>query len=39
MTAERVAGLFPRFDEFLEIRRRFDPEGTFLNAHLRALFE
>jgi FAD/FMN-containing dehydrogenase len=39
MTAERVAGLFPRYEEFLGIRRRFDPLGTFLNPHLRALFE
>jgi FAD/FMN-containing dehydrogenase len=39
MTAERIAGLFPRYQDFLEMRRRFDPKGTFLNPHLRALFE
>jgi FAD/FMN-containing dehydrogenase len=39
MTAERIAGLFPRYEDFLEVRRRFDPRGTFLNPHLRALFE
>jgi FAD/FMN-containing dehydrogenase len=39
MTPERVAGLFPRHDDFVEMRRRFDPKGTFLNPHLRALFE
>jgi FAD/FMN-containing dehydrogenase len=39
MTRERVAGLFPRYEDFLAMRRRFDPDGTFLNPHLRALFE
>lgn len=39
MTADRIARLFPRYDEFLEMRRRFDPKGTFLNSHTRALFE
>jgi FAD/FMN-containing dehydrogenase len=39
MTPERVAGLFPRHDDFVEMRRRFDPKGTFLNPHLQALFE
>jgi FAD/FMN-containing dehydrogenase len=39
MTPERVAGLFPRYEEFLAMRRRFDPHGAFLNPHLRTLFE
>lgn len=39
MTADRIARLFPRYEEFVEMRRRFDPKGTFLNAHTRALFE
>ncbi|MET0565943.1 MAG: D-arabinono-1,4-lactone oxidase [Acidimicrobiia bacterium] len=39
MTPERIAGLFPRYQDFLEVRRRFDPNGTFLNSHLRQLFE
>jgi len=39
MTPERIATLFPRYQDFLEMRRRFDPNGTFLNPHLRALFE
>ncbi len=38
MTADRVARLFPRYEDFLEVRRRFDPNGTFLNDHLRPLF-
>ncbi len=38
MTADRVARLFPRYDDFIEVRRRFDPKGVFLNDHLRPLF-
>lgn len=38
MTADRVARLFPRYEDFLDVRRRFDPNGTFLNDHLRPLF-
>ena len=39
MTKDRVADLFPRYEDFLAVRRRFDPQGIFLNPHLRALFE
>ena len=39
MTADRLARLFPRYEDFVQLRRRFDPRGTFLNAHTRALFE
>ncbi len=38
MTADRIARLFPRYEDFLQIRRRFDPAGVFLNDHLRPLF-
>ena len=38
MTADRLERLFPRYEEFVTMRRRFDPKGTFLNAHTRALF-
>ncbi len=38
MTADRIARLFPRYEDFLAIRRRFDPAGVFLNDHLRPLF-
>ncbi len=38
MTADRLARLFPRYEDFVHMRRRFDPKGTFLNAHTRALF-
>lgn len=39
MTADRLDRLFPRYNDFVNMRRRFDPRGTFLNAHTRALFE
>ncbi|HEY3428574.1 MAG TPA: D-arabinono-1,4-lactone oxidase, partial [Acidimicrobiia bacterium] len=38
MTKERVAGLFPRYGDFVSVRRRLDPGGIFLNDHLAALF-
>jgi FAD/FMN-containing dehydrogenase len=38
MTADRIARLFPRYEDFIEVRRRFDPAGVFLNDHLRPLF-
>jgi len=38
MTADRLARLFPRYEDFLEMRHRFDPSGVFLNDHLRPLF-
>lgn len=39
MTADRLARLFPRYEDFLDVRRQFDPSGVFLNDHLRPLFE
>lgn len=39
MTADRLERLFPRYLDFVQMRRRFDPKGTFLNNHTRALFE
>ena len=39
MTADRLAGLFPRYRDFVDVRRRLDPKGIFLNDHTRALFE
>ncbi|OLT45900.1 FAD-binding protein [Saccharomonospora sp. CUA-673] len=37
MTRDRLGELFPEFDTFLAVRREFDPDGTFLNDHLRPL--
>jgi len=31
--------VYPRYEEFVEIRRKFDPTGIFLNDHTRQLFE
>ena len=36
--AEDMPALYPRFEDFRAIRRRLDPEGRFLNDHLRNLF-
>ncbi|WP_026918788.1 D-arabinono-1,4-lactone oxidase [Gordonia shandongensis] len=32
--ADYLRGVYPRFDEFLEVRGRFDPERTFANPYL-----
>ncbi|MFZ0972328.1 MAG: D-arabinono-1,4-lactone oxidase [Solirubrobacteraceae bacterium] len=38
LTPERLHALYPEADAFIEARRMLDPEGTFLNDHLRELF-
>lgn len=38
LTPERLHALYPRADDFIAIRRQLDPEGVFLNPHLRPLF-
>lgn len=35
---ERLKAQFPDYDRFREIRRRFDPDGIFLNEYLAPLF-
>jgi FAD/FMN-containing dehydrogenase len=35
---ERLHELYPEASRFIEIRRELDPDGTFLNDHLRPLF-
>jgi FAD/FMN-containing dehydrogenase len=37
-TAAALRELYPRWDEFHAVRRELDPQGRFLNAHLRELF-
>jgi FAD/FMN-containing dehydrogenase len=37
-TREDMPALYPRYQAFQAIRRRLDPEGRFLNDHLRGLF-
>ena len=38
LTPERLHELYPRADDFIAIRRELDPQGMFLNDHLRPLF-
>lgn len=38
-TREEFEELYPRFGEFNVLRRKLDPEGKFLNPHLRTIFE
>ena len=38
LTPERLHALYPRADDFIALRRELDPEGVFLNDHLRPLF-
>lgn len=36
--AAELAALYPRFKDFLALRQELDPQGRFLNPHLRQLF-
>jgi FAD/FMN-containing dehydrogenase len=38
LTPERLHALYPEADTFIKLRRELDPQGTFLNDHLRELF-
>jgi FAD/FMN-containing dehydrogenase len=38
LAAAELAPLYPEWDRFQSVRRRLDPAGRFLNAHLRRLF-
>ena len=38
LTPEQLAGRYPESERFIAIRRELDPEGVFLNDHLRPLF-
>jgi L-gulonolactone oxidase len=35
---DEISGLYEKFDDFIELRRKMDPRGKFLNAYLRELF-
>ena len=39
LTHLELAELYPRFKDFMELRRELDPQGRMLNPHLRALFD
>ncbi|HMG97439.1 MAG TPA: D-arabinono-1,4-lactone oxidase, partial [Gaiellales bacterium] len=38
LTPEQLAERYPVSERFIAIRRELDPEGIFLNDHLRPLF-
>jgi FAD-linked oxidoreductase len=38
LTHRELRELYPKFGDFLRVRKRLDPRGKFLNAHLRSLF-
>lgn len=38
MGFKELSGMYPRWQDFLAVRRQFDPQGRMLNAHLRKLF-
>ncbi len=38
LDSERLHALYPQAGDFIAIRRRLDPDGVFLNGHLRPLF-
>jgi FAD/FMN-containing dehydrogenase len=38
LTRERLHALYPRAEDFIALRRELDPDGVFLNDHLRPLF-
>jgi FAD/FMN-containing dehydrogenase len=38
LSRDRLRALYPHADDFIAVRRQFDPDGMFLNDHLRELF-
>jgi FAD/FMN-containing dehydrogenase len=38
LTQEQLFARYPRARDFVELRRAYDPDGVFLNDHLRPLF-
>lgn len=38
LEAKQLAHLYPRWNDFLRIRSEIDPQGRFLNDHLRRVF-
>ncbi len=38
LTHRELTRLYPRFQDFVELRRELDPQGRMLNPHLRTLF-
>jgi len=38
-TAKHLKSLYPRWNRFQEIRKTMDPDGVFMNDHLKTIFE
>lgn len=38
LEAQQLSQLYPRWNDFLRIRRELDPQGRFLNDHLQRVF-
>lgn len=38
-TRDEFVELYPKFEEFRDLRQKLDPNGKFLNAHLRTIFD
>ncbi|HRK28151.1 MAG TPA: D-arabinono-1,4-lactone oxidase [Chitinophagales bacterium] len=38
LTAKELQPIFPKWNDFLKVRRSLDPNGLFLNGYLRQLF-
>lgn len=38
LQAQQLSQLYPRWNDFLRIRRELDPQGRFLNDHLQQVF-
>jgi len=38
-TREEFAALYPKFEDFRQLRQKLDPAMTFLNPHLKGIFE
>jgi FAD-linked oxidoreductase len=38
-TAHEFAAIYPEFERYGALRKKLDPDGKFLNAHLRGIFE
>jgi FAD/FMN-containing dehydrogenase len=38
LTGEQLRRRYPRAEDFIALRRELDPDGVFLNDHLRAIF-
>jgi FAD-linked oxidoreductase len=37
-TADELVDIYPKFNEFRALREKLDPDGKFLNPHLRSIF-